>query len=294
MLNSISVDVEEYFHAANLEAAAPPSAWHRLPRRVEKSTERVLEVFARNNVRGTFFILGCVARRHPQLVRNIAAGGHEIASHGYSHRLAFSQTPKQFLRDIRRAKLLLEDITAQPVIGYRAPNFSIRSDNRWAYDALLEAGYVYDSSVYPTWHPRYANQHMPVESFRENLRAGHIFVFPLAVARLPFGTGELRLPAAGGAYWRVLPRWYSTAVLRSLESSGRKAFHCYFHPWELDAEQPVFPQLSFLTKFRHYGGAEKFEGRLEHFLRSFSFAPLREVAIRIYGEEFTRAGGASA
>jgi len=286
MIHSISVDVEEYFHAANLETQAPPSSWYRLPSRVVQSTEQTLECFERCDVHGTFFVLGCVAKRHPDLVRKIAAGGHEIASHGYSHRLAFTQTPKQYLRDVVRSKRLLEDLCGKPVLGYRAPNFSIQPDNAWAYDALIEAGYLYDSSLYPTWHPRYSNLGGATESFVMERSRGSLFIFPLAVAELRIPGANLRLPAAGGAYWRVLPRWYCSAVLRLRERTSRTGFHCYFHPWELDAGQPVFTQLSFATKLRHYGGTEKFEDRIEYFLRAFPFAPLKEVAAQTFGEDF--------
>lgn len=288
MIHSISVDVEEYFHAANLEPEAPPSSWRRLPSRVVESTERTLECFARCAVHGTFFVLGCVAKRHPELIKKIASAGHEIASHGYSHRLAFTQTPKQFLRDVVRSKRLLEDLSGRAVLGYRAPNFSIQPDNSWAYDALIEAGYIYDSSLYPTWHPRYSNLRQPIESFVEKRAHGELFIFPLAVAELNAFRTKVRLPAAGGAYWRLLPEWYCHGVLRARQRRSRSGFHCYFHPWELDAGQPVFTKLSFMTKLRHYGGAETFEKRVEHFLRSFSFAPLSEVALQTFGEDFAR------
>ena len=292
MLHSISVDVEEYFHAANLQHAAPPAAWHRLPQRVVSSTERTLEIFAKHNVRATFFILGYIAQRHPALIRRIFDAGHEIASHGYSHRLAFSQTPKQFLRDVKRSKALLENITGSRVLGYRAPNFSIQKENSWAYDALLEAGYIYDSSLYPTWHPRYNNSRQTVDNFlltrSSNVSAGtgKLFIFPLAVLKIP---GGLRLPAAGGAYWRLLPQSYCASVLRAIDRMNGRAFHCYFHPWELDADQPVFTSLSMANTFRHYAGAKSFEHRLEYFLKTFSFSSVREVGLQIFGNEFAAA-----
>ena len=284
MINSLSVDVEEYFHASNLEVVAPPRDWHRLQSRVVPSTEQILEMFARTNCKGTFFILGYVAARHPALVRAIAAQGHEIASHGYSHRLAFSQTPKQFFRDVLRSKRLLEDISGKPVLGYRAPSFSIRSGNSWAYDCLLEAGYRYDSSLYPIRHPRYANQDRPLASVTLDREKGKLFIMPLAVQDLHFFGREIRLPVAGGAYWRLFPRSYIHWALSGLDR--KRSFNCYIHPWEVDAAQPRFEQLSFLTKLRHYGGVKTFANTVEHFLRSFKFAPLEEVARSVFGSSF--------
>ena len=292
MLHSISVDVEEYFHAANLQHAAPPSSWHRLPQRVEASTDRVLEIFSKHKVQATFFVLGYIAKRHPELVRRIQLAGHEIASHGYSHQLAFLQTPKQFLRDVKRSKSLLEDISGTRVIGYRAPNFSIGPDNAWAYEALCEAGYRYDSSLYPIWHPRYNNLGQPVESHVRLVgkHSKQLYEFPLAVLKAPLG---LRFPAAGGAYWRILPRSYCSLVLHAIERFSERSFHCYFHPWELDDQQPVFTSLSLANTFRHYGGTKAFENRLEYFLRTFTFHSLREVGLQVFGNEFASAAHSS-
>ncbi len=276
MLNVISVDVEEYFHAANLQPVADPSRWRSLPSRVEPSTRAVLDLFERSNVRATFFILGYCARRYPQLVKDIASAGHEIASHGYGHRIAYQQTPRQFLRDVRIAKQLLEDLTGEEVLGYRAPNFSITSRNQWAYDALIEAGYRYDSSRYPVWHPRYANTAQSVEPELIKRENGSIACFPLAVAPLRLLGREIRLPVAGGAYWRLLPRWFNMFGLRRIEAEGRW-FTSYFHPWEIDGEQPYFKQLPFRTRLRHYGAVSRFESIVEYYLKRFDFAPLKEV-----------------
>jgi polysaccharide deacetylase family protein (PEP-CTERM system associated) len=289
MLHSISVDVEEYFHANNLEPVAPPARWCRLPRRSADSTYHLLDLFDRHRTKATFFVLGYVARRSPQLVREIAARGHEIASHGYAHRLAYTQTPKQFLRDVVRARRLLEDLSGTPVVGYRAPSFSIRSDNDWAYDALVQAGYVYDSSLFPIRHPRYGNREQGTGPRRIRRAAGELFLLPLAVGTRRVLGREIRLPAAGGAYWRLLPLCYNLWVLRGIQRQSQQGFHCYFHPWECDAGQPVFSELSFLTKLRHYGGIKKFESRIERFLQEFTFEPLKAAAQDVFGEDFTQA-----
>ena len=284
MLNVISVDVEEYFHAANLQPVAGPSRWRSLPSRVEASTDTVLELFERNKVRGTFFILGYCARRYPQMVKNIAKAGHEIASHGYGHRIAYLQTPMQFSRDVRIAKHLLEDISGAEVIGYRAPNFSITEKNPWAHDCLIQSGYRYDSSCYPVWHPRYANTAQPLIPDVLTRNSGSIVRFPLAVARLNVFGKELRFPVAGGAYWRLLPRWYNLWGLQRINKEQRW-FTTYFHPWELDTKQPAFSELPLKTRIRHYGGTRRFGTTIEYYLDRFSFAPFSEVAEQLLRKE---------
>lgn len=297
MLHAITVDVEDYFHAANLEPVAGPARWHMLPARVEGATDKVLELFSRNNVHGTFFILGHSARRFPTMVRKIADAGHEIGSHGYGHRLAYTQTKKQFFRDVRRSKKLLEDLTGRAIHGYRAPNFSLTPKNPWAYDALIEAGYLYDSSRYPVWHPRYANVQASLVPEIVTREAGEIFVFPLAVHSMRLFGREIRLPLGGGAYWRLFPRRFVTWGLGAIERERGAWCTTYLHPWELDAEQPKFHDLSFLTKLRHYGGVFTFEEKLEKILQQFSFGRLRDAALQTFGSRMeaalTRADSAS-
>ena len=274
---TISVDVEEYFHALNLEPAIPPARWHSQPSRVEYATNRLLEIFARHNTKGTFFVLGYVARRHPGLVRSIAAAGHEIGSHGYGHRLVYRQNERAFFRDIYRTKRLLEEIAGQSVLGYRAPNFSITDSVPWAHEALIRAGYRYDSSVYPTWHPRYANLEQPRGTFSIKRNGKVLLIFPLATAQWNLFGRHLRLPIAGGAYWRLFPRTLISAGLRHLILTERLPANCYLHPWEIDQLQPRFDSLSFLTKLRHYGGVNRLEARLDYFLANFRFEPFEQA-----------------
>lgn len=270
---TISVDVEEYFHAANLEPVVPPSRWHSQASRVEYSTNKLLEIFARNGTTGTFFILGSVARRHPALVRTIAEAGHEIGSHGYGHRLVYSLSERAFFRDVYRTRRLIENISGRAVRGYRAPNFSITPRTPWAHGALLDAGYRYDSSVYPTWHPRYANLDQPRRTFSVEKNGKQLLIFPLATAQWQLFGLRLRLPIAGGAYWRLFPQRLIDAGLKRLSCEERLPVNCYLHPWEVDAGQPRFESLSFLTKLRHYGGVEGLELRLNHFLSNHRFVP---------------------
>jgi polysaccharide deacetylase family protein (PEP-CTERM system associated) len=277
MLNVISVDVEEYFHAANLEPFIGPARWHSVPSRVEWATERTLELFDTHNARGTFFILGSTARRHTNLVRRIAEAGHEIASHGYGHRLAYEQSPKSFYRDVVKSKRILEQISGREVLGYRAPNFSIKEGNAWAYDELIRAGYRYDSSLYPIWHPRYANAQRSLDAEIIQREKGQIIVFPLAVSQYRIFGRNIRIPVAGGAYWRLFPRFIMKQGLKKINNRGAW-FITYFHPWELDAEQPRVKGLSFLTRLRHYGGVDCFDDTIAYFLKGFSFVPLIEAA----------------
>ena len=275
MKNAISVDVEEYYHAANLEPVAGPAKWHSLPKRTKASTEQILDMFDAAKVRATFFILGCVAARSPELVRNISRRGHEIASHGYAHRIAYEQTPRQFARDVRRAKLLLEDLSGTEVQGYRAPSFSITDKNPWAYDALIAAGYRYDSSLYPVNHPRYGNASKSLLPFFIKREMGSLLILPLAVSPLQLFGREIRLPVAGGAYWRIFPRWYLRWALQRINSVSSHPFICYFHPWELDPGQPYYRELPFLTRIRHYTGLARFPATIEYFLNNFSFDSIR-------------------
>ncbi len=286
MLNVISVDVEEYFHATNISSVIGPPSKHHLASRLEQSIEKVLNIFSRLQVRGTFFILGLVAQRFPELIKKIAAEGHEVASHGYGHELAYNLAPAQFLEDVYRTRLMLEDMIGKPVYGYRAPNFSIKEGNEWAYDKLIEAGYRYDSSCYPIWHPRYANQRRSRKPELIKRESGCLFEFPLAVGKLNVFGRELRLPLAGGAYWRLFPLPYLRWGLRRMQEEEPGWFTCYVHPWEFDPGQPVFAELSFLTKLRHYGRMKSFERKFERLLQSFEFGPLCEAGKQSFGGKF--------
>ncbi len=293
MRNAISVDVEEYFHAASLDPVAGPAKWHKFPSRVESSTHKILNLFDRLQAKGTFFVLGYVARRNPSLVREIASRGHEIASHGYAHRIAYEQTPKQFARDISRSKLLLEDICGARVIGYRAPSFSINDQNPWAHDELIRAGYRYDSSLYPIRHPRYGNREKPLLPFFIRREEGSLLVLPLAVSPFRILGKDFRLPVAGGAYWRFFPR---NIILRGLQSINRTTdtpFICYFHPWEIDPDQPRFQELPVLTKIRHYKGLSNYSSTVEYFLKNFTFDSI-QGCYALSGEGASESDGSDA
>jgi polysaccharide deacetylase family protein (PEP-CTERM system associated) len=277
MLNAISVDVEEYFHATNLDPYIGRDKWDYAPSRAEESIRKTLEIFSNTDTKGTFFILGQLAERHPHLVKEIAKAGHEIGSHGFDHYLAYDQTPEKFLSDVTRSKKLLEDISSQEVLGYRAPNFSITDRNQWAYDSLLEAGYKYDSSVYPVWHPRYSNTDKSRAITTITRENGSLLCMPLAAGELVLPGKTIRLPVAGGAYWRLFPRFFLRWGLNRINRCDKLPFCCYFHPWEVDSGQPRIEEMPWLTKIRHYGGIKTLDKRLEFFMRTFKFGTIQDV-----------------
>jgi polysaccharide deacetylase family protein (PEP-CTERM system associated) len=272
IVNAMSIDVEDYFHANALAAAAPVSRWDSLESRVVANTDRFLDIFAAARVRATFFILGWIAERHPDLVRRIQAAGHEIASHGYAHRLTYELTRAAFGEDVRRARQLLEDQTGVRVRGYRAPSYSITMRSLWALDVLIEEGYEYDASIFPIRHDRYGIPHAPRHAYLLTRLGGRLLEAPPSTVRL-LGTN---LPIAGGGYFRLLPyawtRWGITRVNRH----ERRPVIFYLHPWEIDPDQPRL-EVGTLSRFRHYRNLHLTESRLRQLLNDFAFAPLADV-----------------
>jgi polysaccharide deacetylase family protein (PEP-CTERM system associated) len=276
----LTVDVEEYFQVEALAHVVDRSEWPYLESRVVDNTLRVLDLFARVGVRATFFTLGWVARREPSLVRRIVSAGHELASHGDVHRMITQMSPDEFRDDVRSAKEALEDAGGVHVWGYRAPTFSIVESTRWALDVLRDVGYRYDASIFPIRHDRYGIPDAPRHPHRIETGAGAGLVeLPMTTVRR-FG---VRLPAGGGGYLRLLPLAYNLWALERAERDG--PFTVYFHPWELDVEQPRFP-LSRLGRVRAYGGIGGMERRIEELLARFPFAPARDVlaALRLFDE----------
>ncbi len=250
----------------------PRSRWDEFPSRVVANTERLLGVLAEHEVRGTFFVLGWVAERHPALVQLIADLGHEVASHGYGHRLVYEQTPRAFREDVRRAKDLLESRSGQPVEGYRAPSFSITGASLWALDILIEEGYRYDASIYPIRHDRYGIPASPRHPYVLPRPNGKIVEVPGSTARL----AGMNVPIGGGGYFRLLPyAWTRWGIHQVNAREGRPAVF-YLHPWEIDPDQPRLP-ASWLSRFRHYRNLDRTEARLRRLLADFRFAPLRHV-----------------
>jgi polysaccharide deacetylase family protein (PEP-CTERM system associated) len=262
--NVMSVDVEDYFQVSALAPYIPRESWDGIPRRIERNIGRILELFDHHRIKATFFTLGWIAERHPGVVRSIVDNGHELASHGYAHRRASEQTPGEYREDVGRARKLLEDIGGVEVKGYRAPSFSIGNANRWALDVLREAGYRYSSSVYPVRHDHYGMPEAP--RFAHQPLEGLIELPPTTVRLL----GK-QLPAAGGGWFRMLPYALSRALIRRVHEQDGQSCMFYFHPWEIDPEQPVQPGVDVKTRFRHYVNLSRMEGKLDRLLSDFAW-----------------------
>ena len=266
VINAMTVDVEDYFHVSVFDGIVPRSRWADMESRVCANTERLLDIFDEFNVRSTFFMLGWVAERHPGLVRDIAQRGHEIASHGYAHRLIYDQTPAAFRDDVRRAKQLLEDAAGCFVAGFRAPSYSVTPRSLWALDVLIEEGYRYDASIFPIRHDRYGIPVSPREPFPIDRSGGSLMEVPGSTVRL----GPLNLPIAGGGYFRILPYAWTRWGIARLNAVEHQAAVFYIHPWEIDPEQPRL-QAGWLGRFRHYRNLDKTEDRLRALLTDFRF-----------------------
>ncbi|MBF0186511.1 MAG: DUF3473 domain-containing protein [Magnetococcales bacterium] len=277
IVNAFTVDVEDYYQVSAFEKHIDRSQWPQWPSRVEANTERLLQLCDDHGVQGSFFILGCVAERSPQLVRRIAEAGHEIASHGYAHIRVSDQTPDQFLEDVSRTRHILEEISGQPVIGYRAASYSIDARSLWALSLLHRAGYRYSSSIYPIHHDHYGMREAPRFPFR--LQSGEGGTEP-CVPELPITTlevGNRRLPCGGGGWFRLLPfavhAWMFNRILRSDHHPG--LFYC--HPWELDADQPRVPDLPAKTRFRHYVNLSRMPHKIDQLLGAFRWSRMDRV-----------------
>ena len=272
MKNALTFDVEEYFHAEAFARVLRPEQWPALESRVVATTGRILDILDRERVRATFFILGWVAERHPGLVREIASLGHEIGCHGYGHRMIQHLTRSEFERDVTRAKSALEDAIGHAVLGYRAPTFSIMRETLWSLEVLCEAGFRYDSSIFPIVHDRYGISDAP--RFPHRLRDPNgcdLVEFPMSTVML---VGR-RVPVAGGGYFRLTPYTLTRRALHRINREGQPAM-VYLHPWELDPDQPRLPAGP-LTRFRHLVNVGKTEARLVRLLGDFTFAPAAEV-----------------
>lgn len=270
--NALTVDVEDYFQVSAFADSIDQKEWDNRPLRVEKNTHRLLDLFDEYQYQATFFILGWVAERKKDLVLEIAKRGHEIACHGYSHQLVYNQSPEVFQEETIRAKSILEEITQQQVRGYRAASYSITEKSQWALDILAEAGFVYDSSIFPVRHDRYGMPDTPEHPYRLQTPAGNsIIEFPLSTAKII----NYRLPVAGGGYFRLYPYWLSRMGLRQINRQ-HKPFIFYLHPWEIDPDQPKIA-ASWFSRFRHYNNLDKCESRLRNLMTDFQFGTAWDV-----------------
>lgn len=269
--NTLTVDVEDYFHVAALSKSISVGDWEKQACRVENNTQKLLDLFDEYSAQATFFVLGWVAERYPEIVREIDRRGHEIASHGYSHQLIYKQSPEDFKAETVKSKNLLEDIIGKQVNGYRAASYSITRKSLWALDTLIEAGFTYDSSIFPVRHDNYGIPGSPTVPHVLETPTGNCLVeYPLTTFKV-FGQA---LPVAGGGYFRLYPYWLSRFFYKRINSTG-ESFVFYLHPWEIDPEQPRI-KASWLSEFRHYNNLEVCEQRLALLLKEFPFVSMRE------------------
>ena len=263
--NAMTIDVEDYFQVSAFASHIPRNQWDNLPCRVERNVMRILDLLDAHSAKATFFTLGWVAERYPHLVREIVGRGHELASHGYGHLRATDQTEIEFRTDVTHAKKLLEDLSGVAVTGYRAPSFSIGARNLWAFDVLNDAGYQYSSSVYPIKHDHYGMPDAPRFAFKPSQHD---------LLELPPTTLKMlgrNLPASGGGYFRLLPYSVSAWMMRRVNEQDGNACIFYFHPWEIDPEQPRQQGISLKTRFRHYVNLSHMEGRIARLLQDFQW-----------------------
>ena len=270
LVNALTIDVEDYFQVSAFAPHIRRSEWNTRECRIERNVGRILEMLAVHNTKATFFTLGWIAERYPQLVRQIVEQGHELASHGYGHERASDLTEAAFFADIHLAKIILEDVGGAEVKGYRAPSFSIGTGNLWAFDTLARAGYRYSSSVYPIRHDHYGMPDSP--RFAYQVRPG-LLEIPVTTLR---ALGR-NLPSSGGGYFRLLPYALSRWMLKRVNSLDRQSGIFYFHPWEIDVAQPRVEGISSKTRFRHYVNISRMEARLAQLLKDFKWGRMDEV-----------------
>jgi len=267
ILNALTIDFEDWYQGLEI----PHTHWEGYEDRIVGAGRRLLELLAEAGVRATFFVLGAVAQRHPDLVRDIATAGHEVGTHGYSHRFVYKLTPQSFRADLDDSIHLLQDLTGQPVLGHRAPFFSITRESLWALDTLAECGIRYDSSIFPVRNYRYGIADAPRWPYVVGDEEGGLVEFPVSTCRF---LGR-NLPIAGGAYFRIFPYAVTRWAFRSLNRAGKPAVF-YLHPWELDPDHPRIP-LPRRIAFTHYFNLRGTEARLRRLLADFRFAPMKEV-----------------
>lgn len=277
MLNALTIDVEDYFQVNAFAGIIPQDTWDSYPSRVDGNTRRILDMLDSFSIRATFFILGWVAERFPTLTKEIYRRGHEVACHGYGHELVYAIGPERFRADIRRSKMLLENQCGAKVNGYRAPSYSITKRSLWSLDILVEEGFTYDSSIFPVMHDTYG---IPdAQRFPHVLQtgAGPLVEFPLSTLPLHFGSKEVRLPIAGGGYLRFFPVALIHRGIQRINHQEKQPAVLYFHPWEIDPDQPRIREAGLKSRFRHYLNLSRTEKKLQKLFSSLSFAPMNEV-----------------
>lgn len=273
--NALTIDVEDYFQVSAFAPHIPRSDWAIRECRVERNVDCILAMLDTHGTKGTFFTLGWLAERYPQVVRRIVESGHELASHGYGHERASDQTPESFFADINLAKLILEDLSGHEVKGYRAPSFSIGEKNLWAFECLERAGYRYSSSIYPIRHDHYGMPNAP----RHAHAIGGLVEIPCTTLRFL----NRNWPASGGGYFRLMPYSLSRWMIERVNRVDRLPAVFYFHPWEVDTGQPRIPGISAKTRFRHYVNIHRMEQRLNRLLADFTWGRMDELFLAPVG-----------
>ncbi len=275
VINGLSVDVEDWFQVGAFENVIERADWKSIPTRVEANVDAILALFEAAGVKATFFTLGWIAERHPAMMRRIAEAGHEIASHGYDHARVFTFHRKAFGEDIRKARAILEDTSGQSVTGYRAPSFSIDARTPWAFEELAEQGYTYSSSVAPVVHDHYGWPEAPRFAFHP-VAGSDLLELPVTTAML----GGRRVAAGGGGFFRVLPYSFSRWAIRQVNREETRPAIFYFHPWEVDPDQPRVPNAPMRSRLRHYTGLDKMAGKLSRLAKDFDWGRMDTVAER--------------
>ncbi len=273
MLNALTIDVEDYYHVTGFESVIQRADWDGYESRVGRNTLRLLDLLDTHHTKATFFVLGWVAERHPQLVRTIHTRGHEVASHGYAHQRIYTQSPAQFRQETQRSMRLLEDIIGERIHGYRAASYSITRESLWALDILGEEGFTYDSSIFPIYHDRYGIPGYPrFCHVLDNHGGGQLIEFPISTMRL----AGVNFPIAGGGYFRLFPYALISRGLRSINRLERQPALIYLHPWEIDPDQPRV-HAGAAARFRQYVNLHKTEARLSRLMQDFTFGTLLDV-----------------
>jgi polysaccharide deacetylase family protein (PEP-CTERM system associated) len=270
--NALTIDVEDYFQVSAFSPYIPRTDWPIRECRIERNIDCILDMLDEHDTKATFFTLGWVAERFPNVVRRIVNNGHELASHGYGHERVSDQTPDSFFADINIAKLILEDISGTEVRGYRAPSFSIGEKNLWAFETLEKAGYHYSSSIYPIHHDHYGMPNAP----RHAHRIGNLLEIPATTVRF----FNRNWPASGGGYFRLIPYELSRWMIRRVNSVDQLSAVFYFHPWEIDAGQPRINGIGAKTRFRHYVNIDRMENRLHRLLADFSWGRMDKLFLK--------------
>ncbi|MBA6357606.1 XrtA system polysaccharide deacetylase, partial [Colwellia sp. BRX8-3] len=271
----MTVDVEDYFHVSAFENTIAKTDWEKTPLRVEHNTYRLLELFEKHNVKSTFFTLGWVAERCPNLIKAIVDQGHELASHGYAHQRITEMSKDDFVTDVVKSKNILEQLSGTEVIGYRAPSFSLNDTNTWVYEKLIELGFQYSSSTYPIQHDLYGVPNWPrfIHERSESFDEQKIIEIPIPTLR----KNNINTGIGGGGYFRLYPYWLSKKRIDTFHQQEQKPYSFYFHPWEIDPDQPRVKDAPLKSKFRHYINLSRMEGKLERLLKDYKWNTMKSV-----------------